>query len=204
VAEIMKSAETTATQEGDAPVIDVRNLVKCFGALRAIDGISFQVERGETLGLLGPNGAGKTTTMRVLSGLSPVDGGTVHVAGIDAVRDGRAVRRLLGVVTQDDGLDEDVNVRQNLELFGFLAGLSRRVAAERTVEVLGFFSLSERAEDPSTSSRAGCAGAWRLRGRWFADRPSSCSTSRRPDSIRTAAPVSGRSWRSSSRAASRS
>ncbi len=144
----MKSVETTATQEGDAPVIDVRNLVKCFGALRAVDGISFRVERGETLGLLGPNGAGKTTTMRVLSGLSPVDGGTVHVAGIDAVRDGRAVRRLLGVVTQDDGLDEDVNVRQNLELFGFLAGLSRRVAAERTVEVLGFFSLSERAEDP--------------------------------------------------------
>ena len=131
----------------DAPMIEVRGLVKCFGALRAIDGISFQVERGETLGLLGPNGAGKTTTMRVLSGLSPVDEGTVHVAGLDATREGQAVRRLLGVVTQDDGLDEDVNVRQNLELYGFLAGLSRREAAARTAEVLGFFGLTERAED---------------------------------------------------------
>ena len=151
----MKSVETTAAQAGeaapaqapDAPVIDVRGLVKCFGALRAVDGISFQVQRGETLGLLGPNGAGKTTTMRVLSGLSPVDGGTVRVAGIDAVREGRAVRRLLGVVTQDDGLDEDVNVRQNLELYGFLAGLSRREAAARSKEVLNFFALGDRAED---------------------------------------------------------
>ncbi len=128
-------------------VIDVAGLVKCFGELRAIDGISFQVEGGETFGLLGPNGAGKTTTMRVLSGLSPIDGGSVSVAGIDAVRDGRAVRSLLGVVTQHDGLDEEVSVRQNLELFGFLAGLSRRRAAERSVEVLRFFGLSARADD---------------------------------------------------------
>ncbi len=128
-------------------VIDVRGLVKCFGSLRAVDGISFHVERGETLGLLGPNGAGKTSVMRVLSGLSPVDAGTVRVSGIDAVRQGRAVRRLLGVVTQDDGLDPDVNARQNLELYGFLAGLSRREARARTAEVLRFFGLTKRAED---------------------------------------------------------
>ena len=128
-------------------VIDVAGLVKCFGELRAIDGVSFQVEGGETFGLLGPNGAGKTTTMRVLSGLSPIDGGSVSVAGIDAARDGRAVRSLLGVVTQHDGLDEDVSVRQNLELFGFLAGLSRKRAAARCVEVLRFFGLLARADD---------------------------------------------------------
>jgi lipooligosaccharide transport system ATP-binding protein len=138
-----------ATQEvgTEAAVIDVRGLVKSYGSLRAVDGISFQVQRAETLGLLGPNGAGKTTVMRVLSGLSPVDAGTVHVAGIDAVREGRAARRLLGVVTQSDGLDPDVNVRQNLELYGFLAGLSRREARQRTVEVLRFFGLTQRAED---------------------------------------------------------
>jgi lipooligosaccharide transport system ATP-binding protein len=129
-------------------VIKVDGLVKRFGALRAVDGISFVVERGETLGLLGPNGAGKTSTMRVLSGLSPADEGSVQVAGIDALRDGRAVRRVLGVVTQEDGLDPDVNVRQNLELYGFLAGLSRAEAAERSLEVLRFFALSARAEDP--------------------------------------------------------
>ena len=142
---------TTAGEAASAerePVIEVRDLVKSYGALRAIDGISFRVEHGETLGLLGPNGAGKTTTMRVLSGLSPVDQGTVRVAGIDALREGRAVRRLLGVVTQDDGLDGDLNVRQNLQVYGFLAGLSRREAASRTAEVLDFFGLSERAKDP--------------------------------------------------------
>jgi lipooligosaccharide transport system ATP-binding protein len=142
------TAETKAmASDAGAPAIEVRGLVKCFGSLRAVDGISFRVERGETLGLLGPNGAGKTSVMRVLAGLSPVDAGTVLVAGIDAVREGRAVRRLLGVVTQDDGLDPDVSVRQNLELYGFLAGLSRREAAERTAEALRFFALTARAED---------------------------------------------------------
>ncbi len=140
---------------GAAAVIEVRDLVKSYGALRAVDGISFEVERGETLGLLGPNGAGKTTTMRVLSGLSPVDQGTVRVAGIDALREGRAVRRLLGVVTQDDGLDGDLNVRQNLEVYGFLAGLSRRDAATRTDEVLDFFGLAERAKDPTDELSGG-------------------------------------------------
>ncbi len=128
-------------------VIDVRDLVKCFGEIRAVDGPSFQVQLGETLGLLGPNGAGKTSVMRILSGLSPITGGSVRVAGIDAVNDGRTVRQILGVVTQEDGLDTDVSVRQNLELFGFLCGLSRRRASERATEVLRFFGLSTRAKD---------------------------------------------------------
>ena len=130
-----------------APMIEVRELVKRFGSLRAIDGVSFAVRRGETFGLLGPNGAGKTTTMRVLSGLSPIDEGSVRVAGLDAVREGRAVRRVLGVVTQHDGLDSDVSVLQNLELFGYLAGLTRARAAQRSREVLGFFGLGGRAND---------------------------------------------------------
>jgi lipooligosaccharide transport system ATP-binding protein len=128
-------------------IIDVRGLVKCFGGLRAVDDLSFQVRRGETFGLLGPNGAGKTSTMRILSGLSPISVGVVRVAGIDAVNDGRTVRTILGVVTQEDGLDADVSVRQNLELFGFLCGLSRRRASERATEVLRFFGLSTRAQD---------------------------------------------------------
>jgi len=145
---VQATAEQRARAEAPgAAVIEVRSLVKCFGATRAVDGLSFHVDRGETFGLLGPNGAGKTTTMRVLSGLSPVTAGEVLVAGIDAVREGRAVRRTLGVVTQHDGLDEDVNVRQNLELFGFLSGLSRRAAARRTDEVLAFFGLATRADD---------------------------------------------------------
>ncbi len=127
--------------------IRVEKLVKRFGTVRAIDGLSFEVASGETFGLLGPNGAGKTTTMRVLSGLSPVDSGEVSIAGIDALRDPRAVRCVVGVVTQQDGLDDDLNVRQNLEVFGFLAGLSLRVARRHTREVLDFFGLASRSED---------------------------------------------------------
>lgn len=132
---------------GHPRVIVVRELVKAYAATRAVDGISFTVQRGETFGLLGPNGAGKTTTMRVLSGLSPYDAGEVTLAGFDVSRQPRAVRAVLGVVTQQDGLDPDVSVRQNLELFGFMAGLPWRRAVERTRYALDFFELSDRAED---------------------------------------------------------
>lgn len=128
-------------------MVEVRDLVKCYGAARAVDGISFAVPRGETYGLLGPNGAGKTSTMRMLAGLSPVTGGTVRVAGLDVVREPRAVRRVLGVVTQSDGLDTELTVRQNLEVFGYLAGLSRRDARARAEEVLAFFGLAVRGGD---------------------------------------------------------
>lgn len=130
-----------------APMITLHDVVKCFGQLRAIDAISFSVSRGETFGLLGPNGAGKTSTMRVLSGLSPIDGGRVEVAGLDSTHAGKAVRSLLGVVTQNDGLDSELSVRQNIEVYGYLAGLSADRARERTREVLRFFGLSERAAD---------------------------------------------------------
>jgi len=130
-----------------APVIQVQELVKDYGALRAVDHLSFEVARGETYGLLGPNGAGKTSTMRMLAGLSPISGGTLRVAGLDVVRQPRAVRRVLGVVTQSDGLDSELTVRQNLQVFGYLAGLSRRRARERADDVLAFFDLASRAGD---------------------------------------------------------
>jgi len=131
----------------DVPEIEVCDLVKCFGALRAIDGVSFAVARGETYGLLGPNGAGKTSIMRILAGLSPPSGGSARVAGFDVLRHPRAARSQMGVVTQADGLDTDLSVRQNLEVFGYLAGLSRRRARERAREVLQFFDLAKRAGD---------------------------------------------------------
>ncbi len=127
--------------------IEATGLVKCFGEKRAVDGITFSVEAGETYGLLGPNGAGKTTTMRMLAGLSPMTAGTLRVAGLDVARDPRRVRTCLGVVTQSDGLDEELTVRQNLVVFGYLVGLSRRDAARRADEVLSFFDLAGRAGD---------------------------------------------------------
>ncbi len=126
--------------------VDVRDLVKCFGALRAVDGVSFRVEPGETYGLLGPNGAGKTSIMRILAGLSPPSAGSARVAGLDVATHPRSVRALMGVVTQADGLDTEISVRQNLEVFGDLVGLSRRDARARADEVLAFFALSARAD----------------------------------------------------------
>ena len=126
-------------------VVQVTGLVKLYDELRAVDGITFSVKRGETFGLLGPNGAGKTTTMRMLAGLSPATDGSVMVAGMDVAKSGRDVRNEIGVVTQHDGLDTTLVVHRNLEMHGYLAGLSYRDSIRRTKEVLGFFNLETRA-----------------------------------------------------------
>ena len=127
-------------------VVQVTDLVKMYDDLCAVDGISFSVKRGETFGLLGPNGAGKTTTMRMMAGLSPATSGSIFVAGLDVTRSGRDVRNEIGVVTQHDGLDNSLVVHRNLELHGYLAGLSYKDAKARTKEVLGFFNLESRAD----------------------------------------------------------
>ncbi|MEM1437021.1 MAG: ABC transporter ATP-binding protein [Pseudomonadota bacterium] len=126
--------------------IRAHDLNKRFGDFWAVRGISFEVAAGETYGLLGPNGAGKTTTMRMLAGLSPLSGGSLEVAGFDVSRDGRAVRQLLGVVTQADGLDTGLNVRQNLSVYGELMGLSPKASQRRADEVLEFFRLRDKAD----------------------------------------------------------
>ncbi len=125
-------------------MIRVSDLHKRFGDIHAVNGISFEVKRGETYGLLGPNGAGKTTTMRMLSALSPLTSGDIEVGGINVTERGREVREILGVVTQHDGHDSGLTVLQNLALHGYLQGLSRSRAEERAVEVLTFFGLEDR------------------------------------------------------------
>ena len=131
----------------DKTVIRATSISKRFGDVRAVDDVSFEVQRGETYGLLGPNGAGKTTTMRMVSGLSPLSEGELIVAGIDVSREGRAVRDVLGVVTQQDGLDTDLNARDNLVTYGFIAGLSRAEAERRADAVLMYFDLTDKAKE---------------------------------------------------------
>ncbi|MDE2862099.1 MAG: ATP-binding cassette domain-containing protein [Chloroflexota bacterium] len=128
-------------------VICATRIAKQFGNVAAVDDISFEVRRGETYGLLGPNGAGKTTTMRMVSGLSPLTSGALTVAGIDVARQGREVRNVLGVVTQQDGLDTDLNPRNNLIVYGYMTGLSRSEARRRADAVLMYFDLTDRAGD---------------------------------------------------------
>ena len=139
----------------DGIVIRATGITKQFGGTVAVNGVSFQVSHGETYGLLGPNGAGKTTTMRLVSGLSPLTAGKLIVAGIDVSREAREVRNVLGVVTQEDGLDTDLNAKDNLIAYGYIAGLSRAQAGRRADAVLMFFDLTDKAKEDIDSLSGG-------------------------------------------------
>jgi len=130
----------------EAPVVSAQTLRKQFGDFVAVDGISFQVERGKCIGLLGPNGAGKTTTMRMLMGLSTVSGGDLQVLGTDARHLSRSEIARIGLVPQDDNLDPDLSVRMNLEVYGRYFGVDRAAVKARVPELLEFMQLTDRAD----------------------------------------------------------
>jgi len=132
----------------DADVlIRASGLTKKFGDFTAVDGISFELHRGEAFGFLGPNGAGKSSTMRMIGCVSPPTGGELSILGLDPVRDGPAIRARLGVVPQEDTLDVELTVRENLLIYGRYFGLPRAVISERTARLLDFVQLADRAED---------------------------------------------------------
>jgi lipooligosaccharide transport system ATP-binding protein len=136
-------------------IVSARNLVKRYGALTAVDGISFFVRAGECFGFLGPNGAGKTTTIRMITCVSPVTSGELTVDGMDVRREARRIKAALGVVPQENNLDPDLSVRQNLRVYGRYFDLPRRVVDERIDESLALFQLSDRASDPIGSLSSG-------------------------------------------------
>ena len=129
------------------PLVSARSLTKRFGDFVAVDGIDFDVRRGEAFGFLGPNGAGKSSTMRMIGAVSPVTTGTLRVFGMDPEKDGPAIRARLGVVPQENNLDTELPVEENLLIYGRYFGLSRPVIRERIEELLDFAQLSERRRD---------------------------------------------------------
>ena len=131
----------------DDVLIRARGLTKRFGDFTAVDGIDFELSRGEVFGFLGPNGAGKSSTMRMIGCVSPPSGGELTILGMDPAKDGPAIRARLGVVPQEDTLDVELTVRENLLIYGRYFGLRRDVIAERTAKLLDFVQLSERAGD---------------------------------------------------------
>ena len=126
--------------------IEVSGLTKNFGKVKALNGISFEVEKGTVVGLLGPNGSGKTTTVRILSTLLKPDSGSAKVSDFDVVSQDEDVRRLIGLTGQYAAVDEYLTGRENLELFGRLFHLSKKDAAERAAELLERFDLSDAAD----------------------------------------------------------
>ncbi|PRH76939.1 daunorubicin/doxorubicin resistance ABC transporter ATP-binding protein DrrA [Streptomyces solincola] len=127
----------------DTNAVEVRGLVKTYGATRALDGVDLDVREGTVLGVLGPNGAGKTTLVRCLSTLLVPDAGTATVAGYDVVRQPRELRRAIGLTGQYASVDEKLSGWENLYLIGRLLDLSRRDARRRADELLERFSLTE-------------------------------------------------------------
>ncbi|OPF73395.1 daunorubicin resistance protein DrrA family ABC transporter ATP-binding protein [Streptomyces antioxidans] len=127
----------------DGNAVEVRGLVKHFGATKAVDGVDLDVPEGTVLGVLGPNGAGKTTVVRCLSTLLVPDAGTAVVAGYDVVRQPRQLRRTIGLTGQYASVDEKLPGWENLYMIGRLLDLSRKEARTRADAMLERFSLTE-------------------------------------------------------------
>ncbi len=127
-----------------APAVDVHGLVKRYGALTAVDGISFDVRPGEIFGFLGPNGAGKSTTIKMLCTLANPSAGSARVAGHDVETERLDVRRNIGLVFQDTTLDQYLTAEQNLRFHAELYGMDRATVPERMRQVLEMVGLWER------------------------------------------------------------
>lgn len=136
-------------------VIEATNLTKKYGDFTAVDAISFSVPEGESFGLLGPNGAGKSTTMRMIGGVSSRTGGELRIMGLDPASQGPEVRAHLGVVPQQDNLDEEIRVWENLYVYGRYFGLPKRYLMPRIEELLDFAQLTEKRNEKVTALSGG-------------------------------------------------
>ncbi len=130
------------------PAIDVRQIVKRFGAFTAVNGISFTVATGEIFGLLGPNGAGKSTLIRMLTTLLKPTAGTAEVGGFDIVERADEVRRAIGVIPQAMTSDLELSVEENLLIYAKLYGVSREKRTRLIAELLEAVELTQWADKP--------------------------------------------------------
>ncbi len=149
---------TERARQGDPAredVLHAQGLVRRYGDLTAVDGVSFHIAAGETYGLLGPNGAGKTTTISMVAGLVPADAGTVTVAGSPMGPGQVDVKRHIGLVPQDLAIYPELSARENLAFFGRLQGLRGAGLTRRVDEVLDLIALADRAKDATKEFSGG-------------------------------------------------
>jgi len=128
-------------------ILEVQNLVKKFGDITAVDGVSFNIQEGEVFSLLGPNGAGKTTTISMLSCLLEPTSGDAIIDGHSVTRDALQVKGVIGVVPQEIALYEELSARENLTFWGQMYGLGGSALKTRVNEVLEQIGLADRAKD---------------------------------------------------------
>jgi lipooligosaccharide transport system ATP-binding protein len=127
-------------------LIQARQLVKNYDNFRAVDGVDFNVQPGECFGFLGPNGAGKSTLMKMIYCFSPRGGGDLSVFGLDPEREPSRIKNRLGVVAQTDNLDEDITVRQNLQVYARYFGIPSGRIRPKIDELLAFMALESKAD----------------------------------------------------------
>lgn len=125
-------------------LIEVENLVKKFGDFSAVNGITFSVKQGESFGLLGPNGAGKSSTMRIIAATSQRTSGDVKILGKDPEVNGPQIRAHLGVIPQQDNLDEELTCAENLYIYGRYFGLPKKMVIAKIDELLEFAQLIDK------------------------------------------------------------
>lgn len=141
----MDSGQTQTPAGSALPVVEIRQLVKQFGKLRAVNDLNLAINAGETFGLIGPNGSGKTTLIRMLVGLARPTSGTIRVLGERVPS--QKVMRQLGYMTQLSALYLDLTARENLRFFANIYGLRGKEQGERIMEMLERVDLAERAND---------------------------------------------------------
>jgi len=141
-----ETERSTGTRSGGSTLV-ASGLKKSYGDFEALKGVDFEISGGECFGFLGPNGAGKTTTMKMIYGAVIPTGGELSVAGLDVYHHEREIKRRIGVVPQENNLDDELEVRENLLIYGRYYDLPKKLVLERTDELLDFVKLSEKVDN---------------------------------------------------------
>jgi|GEM_PF-1151345 len=150
---------TMAANDKKNDILKVKDLTKNFGGLKALNNLTFSIKYGDFFGLIGPNGAGKSTLLKILYGIVIPDSGFVGIEGLNLKYDYKKIKYSLGIVPQDDNLDEDLSVYENLLIYSMYFGIPKKESKKRSDELLHFFNL----EDKRHSKVANLSGGLRRR-----------------------------------------
>lgn len=137
------------------PMIQAKSLVKAFGDFKAVDGLDLQIHKGECFGLLGPNGAGKSTFINMVYGAILRTGGDLSVFGYDPQTQSREIKKRLGVVTQDNALDESLTVLENMMIYCAFIGLPKKDRKKKVEDLLEYMNLSHKRDERIQSLSGG-------------------------------------------------
>ena len=129
-------------------LVDVKNLNKSYGDIKAVNDLSFQIDQGEIFGFLGPNGAGKTSTINMMIGLSRPTSGHIMIDGIDAIKDIKKVQKIIGIIPDENNLYDEMNGFDNLCFCASLYVILRKEREKRAMELLELFDLTKAAKRP--------------------------------------------------------